>query len=127
MTSYRRMAHHPMALARATHQIRVHALETGPTYPDAIEVQLTVPESIRQAFATLDQAVRRVRIPEPAYLSEVTKPDPVLAYRSKHSSALYCMECSGAGQFGIPLTSDDLPDGGLCVSCDRDVLIVVSG
>lgn len=192
MTSYRRMVHHPFALQRAMHQIRVHALETGPMYPDAIEKDLgnqTFQEFMR-GLSSLTVKLEQVRIPQPLFAvverpvnnpvwnlfprrdpwlkqadpeswqhrergctgawelhtdgrhrrcaeckepmrplghGEVrpawTEPDPVVAYRSKFSRSLYCMTCAGNGRFGIPLTSDDLPDGGLCASCGRDVLI----
>lgn len=127
MTSYRRMAHHPFAVARAVHQVRVHALETGPTYPDAVEVDTgqTFQEFMR-GFGSLTVKLEQVKIPEPAFKAE--PPAPVLAYRSRITGRLFCATCpSTPTQFSVPLTSEDLPDGGLCVSCGRDVLIVVPG
>jgi hypothetical protein len=47
---------------------------------------------------------------------------PVVAYRSPQSGALYCVPCH-AGDIYAPVTSEDLPDGGLCAACDVDVLI----
>lgn len=176
MTSYRRyVAQHGAAIHRAKQQVRRHAWETGPTFPDAIEKDLgnqTFREFVR-GLSSLTVKLQQVKIPAPRFsvasiadpeswqhrergcsgMWELhtdgrhrrcaecrepmrplghgearpawTEPDPapVLAYRSKFSRALYCMTCSGAGHFGIPLTSDDLPDGGLCASCGCDVLI----
>jgi hypothetical protein len=51
--------------------------------------------------------------------------DRVVAYRSALPGA-WSIYCTGhTGELGdvLPLTSDDLPDGGLCVSCGVDVLI----
>ncbi|MFF1444152.1 hypothetical protein [Streptomyces sp. NPDC058295] len=50
----------------------------------------------------------------------------VVAYRSALPGAwsIYCTRhTSELGDGVIPLTSDDLPDGGLCASCGVDVLI----
>lgn len=174
MTSYRRyVAQHGAAIHRAKQQVRRHAWETGPTFPDAIEKDLgnqTFREFVR-GLSSLTVKLQQVKIPAPRFSvasiadpeswqhrergcsgmwelhtdgrhrrcaecrelmrplghGEVrpawTEPDPVVAYRSKFSRSLYCMTCAGNGRFGIPLTSDDLPDGGLCASCGRDVLI----
>lgn len=51
--------------------------------------------------------------------------DRVVAYRSALPGALSIYCTSHTDELGdvLPLTSDDLPDGGLCVSCGVDVLI----
>jgi hypothetical protein len=62
----------------------------------------------------LDDAVREIRAKEQA--------PEVVAYRSPQSGSLYCIPCH-AGDIYAPVTSEDLPDGGLCAACDVDVLI----
>jgi hypothetical protein len=50
----------------------------------------------------------------------------VVAYRSALPGALsiYCTRHTDELGYGfMPLTSDDLPDGGLCAGCGVDVLI----
>lgn len=64
----------------------------------------------------LDDAVAALRAKEQAGDYEV------VAYRSPQSGSLYCVPCH-AGDVYTPVTSDDLPDGGLCAACDVDVLI----
>lgn len=202
MSSYRRyVAQHGAAVHRAKQQVRRHAWETGPTFPDAIEKDLgdqTFQQFLR-GLGKISLVLQSVPLPKPLFavverpvnnpfpkpvaepvwnlfprkdpwLKQAdaeswqhrergctgawelhtdgrhrrcaecrepmrplghgeaqpawAEPDPVLAYRSKFSHSLYCTTCSGAGHFGIPLTSDDLPDGGLCASCGRDVMIV---
>ncbi|WP_330328224.1 hypothetical protein [Streptomyces pseudovenezuelae] len=61
-----------------------------------------------------------------------TPPDTerILAYRSALPGAqsLYCTRHTDElGTGVIPLTTDDLPDGGLCASCGADVLIPQEG
>jgi hypothetical protein len=48
--------------------------------------------------------------------------EPVVAYRAR-SGYLFCLNC-GTGGGLTALTSDDLPDGGLCADCDADVFAV---
>jgi hypothetical protein len=58
----------------------------------------------------------------------------VVAYRPDRPGELLCRE-HGYPWFGQPLTSNDLPDGGVCTyklgrllgTCGRDVLIVKAG
>jgi hypothetical protein len=53
----------------------------------------------------------------------VADEDPTVAYRAPGSGFLYCVGCChGNGSFAA-MTSDDLPDGGLCDDCGVDVLI----
>jgi hypothetical protein len=51
--------------------------------------------------------------------------DSVVAYRLGGSQSLRCVECvpSKRGDIWEPVTSDDLPDGGVCAACGVDVLI----
>lgn len=50
--------------------------------------------------------------------------DRVVAYRSPHWMYLYCTRhTDDLGTTWTPLTSDDLPNGGLCAKCGADVLI----
>lgn len=51
-----------------------------------------------------------------------TAAEPVVAYRSPGGS-LYCVDCCHGNGMFAPLTSDDLPNGGLCDDCGTDVLI----
>jgi hypothetical protein len=52
---------------------------------------------------------------------------PIVAYRNPNDGPLYCTSC-GHGEDGVePLTSEDLPDGGLCADCGVDVLIPQAG
>lgn len=46
-----------------------------------------------------------------------------VAYRSRTSNRLYCRLCCTRLGVWADLTSEDLPDGGICASCGRDVLI----
>lgn len=47
---------------------------------------------------------------------------PVVAYRAPASNNLYCAPC-GESDTSTALTSDDLPDGSVCVDCGVDILI----
>ncbi|MGW3971137.1 hypothetical protein ACWEFD_17795 [Streptomyces ardesiacus] len=49
--------------------------------------------------------------------------DPTVAYRAPGSGRLYCVGCCPGNGLFAGLTSDDLPDGGLCDDCGVDVLI----
>lgn len=46
----------------------------------------------------------------------------VVAYRAPITDHLFCAPC-GQSDRSTALTSDDLPDGGVCVGCGVDVLI----
>ncbi|MET9819615.1 hypothetical protein [Streptomyces sp. NPDC006355] len=47
----------------------------------------------------------------------------IVAYRAPGSGSLYCVGCCHGNGLFAGLTSDDLPDGGLCDACGVDVLI----
>lgn len=54
--------------------------------------------------------------------------DPIVAYRSPGGHYLYCTQHTDElGDSWTPVTSDDLPDGGLCGKCGVDVLIPQEG
>lgn len=73
----------------------------------------------RDVLADADEQAEREFAVEAGHAPEAGDPD-VVAYRSPQSGALYCVPCHAGG---IPVTSEDLPDGGLCAACDVDVLI----
>jgi hypothetical protein len=52
-------------------------------------------------------------------------PDRIVGYRLAGHRDLHCAGCtpSKRGDIWEPVTSDDLPDGGLCATCHVDVLI----
>lgn len=52
--------------------------------------------------------------------------DRVVAYRAPITDHLFCAPC-GESDRSTALTSDDLPDGGVCVGCGVDVLIPQAG
>lgn len=60
----------------------------------------------------------------------LTDPDPVLAYRGRSTSRLWCADCVRGLPMDltslVPLTSDELPEGGICGTCGVDVLIPVA-
>ena len=95
MTSYRRMACHPQALARAKHYVRLHALETGPTYPDALEVEMgrTFKEFMRDV-SRLTVKLQQIRIPEPAF--KTVRPDSWLKQTDPESWQHRERGCTGA-------------------------------
>lgn len=176
MASYRRyVARHPLALARALRQVRLHEWETygkvqrsgrwavlecpltmAPTqsFQDYVRslagstmtVDVNPPAEFFDSLAELGRTLSSVRIPAPAFgpmdpdhvdqalkgmtgRGLFTQPDlPVIAYRSKLGGSRWCTDCATPSviRFGTPLTSEDLPDGGLCLKCERDLLIVVS-
>jgi hypothetical protein len=47
----------------------------------------------------------------------------IVAYRGPGSGWLFCRNCADGSGMQAALTSDDLPDGGLCDECGVDVLI----
>ncbi|KAB1146791.1 hypothetical protein F7R91_14520 [Streptomyces luteolifulvus] len=50
--------------------------------------------------------------------------DRIVGHRSRLGMFLYCTRHTDElGASGIPITSDDLPDGGLCAKCGTDLLI----
>ncbi|MFD7861835.1 hypothetical protein [Streptomyces sp. NPDC059783] len=62
----------------------------------------------------------------PAPATAATEEPPVVAHRlGGHHPRLHCLRCAPAprGDIWTPLTSDDLPDGGVCGVCGADVLI----
>ncbi|MEU5322969.1 hypothetical protein AB0G67_40395 [Streptomyces sp. NPDC021056] len=65
---------------------------------------------------------------DPSRLAAGTEADRIVAYRSPHWMYLYCTRhTDDLGTTWTPLTSDDLPDGGLCAKCGADVLIPQDG
>lgn len=52
-----------------------------------------------------------------------TAPRAAVAYRSPTSGRLYCRQCCTRLGVWANLTSEDLPDGGICARCGIDVLI----
>lgn len=83
------------------------------------------------AFDRPDRAVRDFArdlerwIPEdaPDQAAEPDEADRIVAYRAPGSGSLYCVQCCDGGGMFAGLTSEDLPDGGLCNECEADVLI----
>lgn len=142
MSSYRRyVAQHGAAVHRALKQVRSHALETP---PDPVTVAWTRDTfrgfadrlragSFEVSFGPMNPDLVDERLAEmigrgmvaDRPLIVLTDPDPVLAYRGQRSGALRCLGCAGewTRKFSVPLTSDDLPDGGICRVCGVDVLI----
>jgi hypothetical protein len=107
MPSYRRhVARHPLALARALRAVRAHAMQTGPQDPNHWSVHTPV---------------------DPFELM-CGGPAPVVAHAYRgylHSDILRCMSHPLPPHAEtIELTSEDLPDGGICTwpECGRDVL-----
>lgn len=49
-------------------------------------------------------------------------PDRIVAWRKHGSHALHCASCRWS-LITVPVTSEELPDGGFCSVCGRDVLI----
>ncbi|MEV0016623.1 hypothetical protein [Streptomyces tendae] len=49
--------------------------------------------------------------------------DRTVAYRVPGTGSVYCVACCHGGALFPGLSSDDLPDGGLCDGCGVDVLI----
>lgn len=152
MASYRRyVATHGAARARALRQVRLHEWETfgkvqrsgrwavlecpltmapAQSFQDYVRslaggtmtVDVKPPAEFFDSLAELGKKLSSVRIPAPAF----TQPElPVIAYRGRRSGVLRCSDCTGRFLLTDELTSDDLPDGGLCSVCDRDLLIVV--
>lgn len=128
MSSYRRyVARHGAAVHRAREMIRRHALETP---PDPVTVAWT-----RDTFQNYARRLSQGQLAVNVEMTPGTQnlcmdlfkdPDPVLAYRGQRSGALRCLGCSGGyRKFSVPLTSEDLPDGGICRVCGVDVLIPV--
>lgn len=56
-----------------------------------------------------------------------TPETPTVAYRDPNGGTLYCASCGFHDTHCTPVTSDDLPDGGLCADCGIDVLIPQAG
>ncbi|AIV35562.1 hypothetical protein [Streptomyces sp. CCM_MD2014] len=52
-----------------------------------------------------------------------TDEDRTVAYSAPGTGYLYCLGCCHGGGLFAALTSDDLPEGGLCDGCGGDVLI----
>ncbi|MGQ4350508.1 hypothetical protein [Streptomyces sp. SAS_275] len=50
--------------------------------------------------------------------------DRIVAHRPPGVTVVYCTICCRGNDQLDALTSADLPDGGVCVSCDRDVLLM---
>lgn len=142
MSSYRRyVAQHGAAVHRAVRQVRKHALETPPQHhmhqwaTDTFRgfAERLRGESFEVSFGPVDPDRLDERLKEmigrglvaDRPLIVLPEPDPVLAYRGQRSGALRCPGCAGewTRKFSVPLTSDDLPDGGICRVCGVDVLI----
>ena len=61
-------------------------------------------------------------------VAEQQHSDRTIAYRSPGGHYLYCTRHTGElGDSWTPVTSDDLPEGGLCSKCGADVLIPWEG
>lgn len=129
MSSYRRyVAQHSAAVHRALKQVRSHALETP---PDPVTVAWTrdtfrgFAERLRGHSFTLEVSPMRM---DAARI--ILGQDPVLAYRGRSTSRLWCADCVRGLPMDltslIPLTSDELPEGGICGTCGVDVLIPVA-
>lgn len=131
---------------------RLHSLLETVTDPDIVEPRRLTPAEHDRAWHAIEGAedadpgtilaavLYALRINPPTVEDEqaaslrrrgtVTKPE-IVAYRnSERPGVLLCRE-HGVNWMGLePLTSDDLPDGGLCTwrtsgadECGRDVLI----
>lgn len=125
MTSYRRhVARHPDALSRALRQVRSHSMETGPTRDT---VGFPIGSALMKFAEGMTKSLRgaSTRMVLHTEMGVWGSSDKVVAYRSKLGGSLWCTECATPAviRFGIPLTSDDLPDGGHCLKCSRDLLI----
>lgn len=146
MSSYRRyVAQHGGAVHRAREMINRHALETGPVIPVPAEAwaedtfrgfaERLRAGSFEVSFGPMNPDLVDERLTEmigrgmvaDRPLIVLTNPDPVLAYRSKINGRLWCLTCPTEVtiKLSVPLTSDDLPDGGICRVCGVDVLIPV--
>lgn len=67
----------------------------------------------------------RTGVNDPAVSAEAAARDDanrIVAHRSLLSKGFFCTACAPADRT-TPLTSDDLPDGGICCACGADVLI----
>lgn len=144
MSSYRRyVARHGAAIYRAKRQVRKHALETPPTASPATQewaeetfrdfAERLRGHSFEVSFGPVDLDRLDERLAEmigrglvaDRSLIVLPDPEPVLAYRGQYSDALRCTQCVSLSliKLSIPLTSGDLPDGGICRVCGVDVLI----
>lgn len=93
---------------RALRQVRRHANETGPldmAVPPAPAVGYQIGELFGGFRAAL--AVQGYR--------------EIVAWRGEITGNLYCPD-HAPRKSCTPLTSGDLPDGGVCVDCGKDVL-----
>lgn len=51
--------------------------------------------------------------------------EPIIARRAFYSGKMFCLRCPVIGSGPeLPITSSDLPDGGICSTCSVDLLIV---
>ncbi|MFE3123711.1 hypothetical protein ACFXHD_09850 [Streptomyces hydrogenans] len=125
-------------MSRIDGQRRIHVEITDSEVSDLLEDLRPVPEhydSTRAFLAVLDAAEeifspvvaegRRDRVARTAAARQATGQDnePVVAYWNDFPrSTLFCREHGQGRPNLIPRTSDDLPFGGICVTCGRDVL-----
>lgn len=128
----------PLSMAPAqSFQDYVRSLAGG-----TMTVDVKPPVEFFDSLAELGKKLSAVRIPAPAFgqmdpdrvdqalkgmtgRGLFTHPElPVIAYRGRRSGVLRCSECTGSFLLTDELTSEDLPDGGLCTVCGRDLLIV---
>ncbi|NUS79127.1 MAG: hypothetical protein HOV70_23405 [Streptomyces sp.] len=75
----------------------------------------------REVLAAVEKACAAWRTPGEGYRSD--EANRVVAYQAPGSGHLFCTGCGNGSGIFTELTSDELPDGGLCDICDVDVLI----
>ena len=115
MSSYRRHATAPYAVARAKRHLRRHMLETPPRHWGGPAQEYVSPFA-GQVFAEFKH--RLTEMVPVAYVQ-----DKVIGYRAAYGPhTLRCVDHPFLHRTKVPLTSDDLPDGGTCVMCGRDLL-----
>lgn len=101
---------------RAVRHVRRHANETGPldmAVPPAPAVGYQLGELFGGFRAALD-GLSQARI-----FTEMG--GRVVAWRGEITGNLYCLD-HAPRKSASPLASGDLPDGGVCIDCGKDVL-----
>lgn len=73
---------------------------------------------------TKGAAAKKIAAALDGWSPEPTGTVPVVAYRHPDLDVLYCVECRPGFKGKVPMESDDLPHGGICDNCDRDVFVV---
>jgi hypothetical protein len=92
------------------------------TLTDSPEYEAAVKRG-NTALLDIERAVRQWVAKHPENPHHTTPDNPTVAYRARNSGSLYCRNCGYTHGTLAPLTSDDLPDGGICDACGVDVLI----